>query len=93
MEYRQGSDDTATRFYIAGELPQGYKSGNERRDGTKFVANDASYYVAAYMPANRINANNSMHHPIGANFLIFKNQHGWHNPVNELPISFERLDS
>lgn len=94
IEYRQGVEDTATRYYIAGELPLGYRSGSDKRDGTKFIAEDGNtYYIAAYMPASRINENNSMHHPIGANFLIFESQHGWHNPVNELPISFERLDS
>jgi hypothetical protein len=89
MHYRQGVEDTATRYYIAGALPKGYKSGNINRDGTKFVADDASYYVAAYMPASRINELNAMHHPIGEHFLLFKNQHGWNNAINELPVRFE----
>jgi hypothetical protein len=61
-------------------------------DGTKFVSDDgASYYVAAYMPASRINELNAMHHPIGEHFLLFNNRHGWNNLINELPVRFEAI--
>lgn len=94
--YRDSVFGDALRYYLLGELPACYK----RSTKTVFVIDGADWYIACYVPADRITADVANYHPCGASFMLCRcpsgdsidryNYHrGEHHPYNRVNCTIE----
>lgn len=64
--YRDDIFGGKLRLYLLGRLPACYR----RSTRTVFVIDNADWYIASYMRADRLNAENKRYHPFGEMFML-----------------------
>lgn len=81
VSYRDANFANEPRLYLLGDLPAAYK----RSTHTAFVIAGADWYVACYMPAERITPEFAPFHPFGPHFMLCR----WQVPSGEAIDAYE----